>query len=102
MTIPIERYITNIIDEIPLPNEGSLLVQHEIGDKTASFFRPVDQNPPNVDGDDIENLFKCLDVDSIIEIFSSLLMERKILMISKHKSLLTQVMSCFNSFLFPF
>jgi len=49
MTIPLERYITNIIDEIPLPDEGSLLVQHEIGGQTISFYRPIDQNPPVVD-----------------------------------------------------
>jgi hypothetical protein len=31
LAIPIERMIVNIIDEIPLPDEGKLLVQHEIG-----------------------------------------------------------------------
>ena len=51
---------------------------------------------------EIENLFKCLDVENIIEIYSSLLLERKVLMISKHKALLTQVINCFLSFMFPF
>jgi hypothetical protein len=37
-----ERYVINIMDEIPLPDEGTLLVQHEVGGKTASFFRPTD------------------------------------------------------------
>lgn len=26
LSIPIERYITNIIDEIPLPDQGKLLI----------------------------------------------------------------------------
>lgn len=30
MHIPMERYIVNLIDEIPLPDEGKILVQHEI------------------------------------------------------------------------
>lgn len=97
-----ERFIINIVDEIPLPDEGTLLVQHEIGGQTASFYRPTDQNPPVVDKEEIENLFKCLDVENIIEIYSSLLLERKVLMISKHKALLTQVINCFLSFMFPF
>ena len=42
MHIPMERYIVNIIDEIPLPDEGKLLVQHEISGQTASFYRPID------------------------------------------------------------
>ena len=29
--IPIERYIVNIIEELPLPDEGTRLIQHEIG-----------------------------------------------------------------------
>jgi hypothetical protein len=29
--IPIEKLIVNIVDEIPLPDEGKILVQHEIG-----------------------------------------------------------------------
>ena len=89
LTIPIERHITNIVEEIPLPDEGKLLVQHEIGGKTASFFRPIDQNPPVVDREEIEILFKCLECDSIIEIYTALLLERKVLMVSKHKALLT-------------
>ena len=102
LTVPIERHITNIIEEIPLPDEGKLLVQHEIGGRTASFFRPTDQNPPVVDREEIEILFRCLCVDSIIEIYAALLLERKVLMVSKHKALLTQVINCFLSFMFPF
>ena len=29
--IPIERYIVNIMDEIPVPDKGNTLVLHEIG-----------------------------------------------------------------------
>jgi hypothetical protein len=30
MHIPIERFIVNFMDEIPLPDNGSVLIQHEI------------------------------------------------------------------------
>ncbi len=55
-----------------------------------------------MDNEEIENLLRCLDVEKIIEIFSYILLEKKVLMISQHKSLLTQVINCFASFLFPF
>jgi hypothetical protein len=73
-----------------------------MGDKSISFYRPIDQHPPFAQKDDIENLLKCLDIDSILEVFSAILLEKKILFISKHKALLSQVMSCFMSFIFPF
>jgi len=90
-----------MIDEIPLPDEGKLLVQHEMGGQMVSFFRPIDQNPPFVMKEDIENLFRCLNVDTVIEIMTFILLERKVLLISTHKALLTQVINCFASFLYP-
>lgn len=43
LPLPLERYIFNLIEEIPLPDEaGKILVQHELGGHTVSFFRPVD------------------------------------------------------------
>ena len=68
----------------------------------ASFYRPTDQNPPVVEREEIEILFRCLQLDGIIEIYTALLLERKVLMVSKHKALLTQVINCFLSFMFPF
>ena len=88
LQIPLERLITNIIDEIPLPDEGKLLIQYEIGGSTTSFYRPIDQHPPYVNKLDIENLMKCLNIDNILEVFSAILLEKKILFISRHKPLL--------------
>lgn len=82
LAIPIERMIVNIIDEIPLPDEGKLLVQHEIGGQTVSFYRPNDQFAPYAGKKDLENLFNVLTVDIILEIFTFILLERKVLFIS--------------------
>lgn len=102
LQIPMERYITSIIDEIPLPDEGKLMIRYELGGEIINFCRPIDQHPPIADQVTIENLLKCLDIDSILEVFSAILLEKKVLFISKHKSLLTQAISCFVSFIFPF
>ena len=89
MHIPLERFILNVMDEIPLPDKGNLLIQHEIGTNTIPFYRPIDQYPPYATKTCIENLFKCLTVDYVIEIFMQLALERKLLFVSRHKSLLT-------------
>lgn len=69
MHIPLERFIVNIMDEIPLPDKGSILIQHEIGTQIIPFYRPVDQYPPYSTKQSIENLFKCLSVEYVLEIF---------------------------------
>lgn len=45
-TMPIERYVCNFTDEIPIPAKGETLVQYEIGTSLVSFYRPLDQIPP--------------------------------------------------------
>lgn len=89
------------MDEIPLPDKGGLLIQHEIGTNTIPFYRPIDQYPPYATKTSIENLFKCLTVDYVIEIFLQLALERKLLFVSRHKSLLTQACISLVSFIFP-
>jgi len=101
MHIPLERFILNVLDEIPLPDKGNILIQHEIGTNVIPFYRPVDQYPPYATKTCIENLFKCLTVDYVIEIFFQLALERKLLMVSRHKSLLTQACISLMSFIFP-
>ena len=44
--IPIERYLVNIMNEIPVPDKGNLLVLHDIGNTSIPFYRPIDQYPP--------------------------------------------------------
>ena len=43
MHIPIERFILNIMDEVPLPDLGNTQVSYE---ENINFYRPVDQYPP--------------------------------------------------------
>ena len=100
-TVPLERIIVNIMDEIPLPDKGNLLIQYEIGTETIPFYRPVDQYPPYATKEAIENLFKCVSVDDVLEIFFQLILERKILLVSRYKTLLTQSCIAIMSFLFP-
>lgn len=46
-------------------------------------------------------MFRALNAEQVIDIFLALLLEKKILLISKHKSLLTHASVALISFLFP-
>jgi hypothetical protein len=40
--VPIERYIVNVLEEIPVPDKGNVMVIHEIGNSSIAFYRPID------------------------------------------------------------
>lgn len=41
MKIPLERFIVNIMDEVPLPDKGNIMVHHDM-EETILFCRPID------------------------------------------------------------
>lgn len=70
MNMPLERFIVNIMDELPMPDaRGKVLVQHEITNIVLPFYCPVDQYAPYATKTCIENLFKTLNVDDVLEVF---------------------------------
>ena len=46
MHIPIERFIVNLMEEVPLPDLGNNMVVY---DESINFYRPIDQYPPYAD-----------------------------------------------------
>ena len=61
----------------------------------------IDQYPPYAKRADIEYLFRALNAEQVIDIFLALLLEKKVLLISKYKALLTHASIALISFLFP-
>jgi len=61
----------------------------------------IDQYPPFASRNDIEYLFRALNAEQVIDIFLALLLEKKVLLISKYKALLTHASVALTSFLFP-
>ena len=98
---PLERFIQNIMDEVPLPDQGTRLVQYEIQGEKIPFYRPIDMYPPFVTKSMVENLLRTLDVDNVIEVFIHLCLERKVLLVSKYKNLLSQVTTALMSLMYP-
>jgi hypothetical protein len=100
--IPLERYICNFVDEIPLPPSGKMEVSYFIGTETVHFTRPP-CNEPQVWSMNmfLQPLFECLSFQNIISIITAILSERQIVFVSSQYSLLTLTAEAILSFIFP-
>jgi DENN (AEX-3) domain/uDENN domain/dDENN domain len=101
MSAPIERYITNICLEIPAPPPGAYEIQVDIMDSTIRFWAPPGKLPLAHVALPFHVLFECLDVEHILHVWSALITERKILLVSSQFSILTICCEVLCSLLFP-
>jgi len=97
--VPIERVICNLVDETPLPDRGRLGVLVDYG-QPIMFKKSA--NYPIVPERAIHNLFKIFNSHRIIDLVKMVLLEKKILLISQYKSLLTDISNALTGFVFPF
>jgi pentatricopeptide repeat protein len=101
MTLPIERYITNICLEVPAPPPGSFEVQTTILDSIIKIWSPPHNQPIAWVSLPFSHLFECLDVDNIILVWHCLVLERQVLLTSTQLSILTTCSEILLSMLFP-
>ncbi|KAG2389520.1 hypothetical protein C9374_014080 [Naegleria lovaniensis] len=99
--IPIERFISNFVSEVPLPSQGKVQVHYSIGDKEIYITRPPPNDLPLAELD-FELIFSVLSLDNILILFDLVLQERKILFISEHAGILTPVAEIICQLMFPF
>jgi hypothetical protein len=100
--LPLERYICNFIDEIPLPRSGKTEISYFIGNEIVHFKHPPCHEPQvwsmNMS---IQSLFECLSIENIFTLLTGLLSERQIVLITSQYSLLTLTAEAILSFIFP-
>jgi len=101
MTLPIERYVTNICLEIPAPPPGSFSVQTTILDSIIKIWSPPHNQPIAWVSLPFSDLFSCLDIDNIILVWHCLVLERQVLLTSTQLSILTVCSEILLSMLFP-
>lgn len=101
MTVPIERYILNVCEEIPPPPPGSFKLQLKILNSTIQMWAPPANQPIPYVSLPFGRLFECLEIHNIIYIWYALTLERKILLVSSQSSLLTVCAEILCSLLFP-
>ncbi len=99
--LPVERYISNFIFDVPLPPRGRTRVQYSIAESTMLICRPPDYELPLCDLP-IKPLFQCLSVSNVLTILGYLLTERSIAVCSRHAALLAPALEALRLLIFPF
>lgn len=99
--LPIERYVSNYVSEVPLPPRGFTRVQCSIGDVTLNLERPPVNRLPLVSLG-LETLFSLLSTHHIEFVFASLLREKKVVLCSNSYGALTPSAEALLSLLYPF
>ena len=104
--LPVERYISNFCSDIPLPPQGEVQMKFGYFDNdeglNVSFFRPPKNDLPLI-GSSFRPLFTSLSVSNILVTFGCLLQKNaKVVLCSKHTSMLTPVAESLRGILYPF
>jgi len=100
-SFPLEAYIANFL-EIPLPPPGRVSLAFALpGEKVFNCHAPGLHDFPLVDFS-FHALFHSLDIDNVLKLLMCALLEKKILLISKHKSLLSIAAETLCAIMLPF
>ena len=100
--LPIERYIANVVCEVPLPPQGRIKVEFGFtSDEPWALERPAMNKLPLANFS-YRPLFASLSVGNIITVIGCLLEESRIVLLSKCYSILCPVGEALLSCLFPF
>jgi hypothetical protein len=100
--LPIERYVSNFVCEIPLPPQGQVKVEFSFTtNRKFSIERPPINKLPMANFS-YRPLFACLSVSNMLVVLGYLLQECKVVLLSEHYSLLTPVAEALLSAMFPF
>ena len=101
--VPLERCIEHLVAQVPVPEAGGPPLSLQIHDMMEPIVlaRPRLQGLPFLDLG-FATLFRCLDVGNVLTVMALLLQERKVLVVAKYESVLTEAMEALRALLFPF
>eukprot|EP00934_Nitzschia_sp_Nitz4_P002603 Nitzschia sp. Nitz4//scaffold38_size140716//63852//70157//NITZ4_003144-RA/size140716-processed-gene-0.32-mRNA-1//1//CDS//3329550069//2593//frame0 len=99
--LPVERYVSNLVSEVPLPPRGKVRVEFGFSaHKLLSIERPPFNQLP-MSNFSYRPLFATLCVSNIMVVYGCLLQECRVALLSKNCSILTPIAEALLSALFP-
>lgn len=98
---PLWDVIAYSVSNVPLPTPGKDRVLFAIENSLLSVEVPPKEGLPHADIS-FQPLLQCLDVDNVIQLFTAVLLERRILLRSNMYSLLTLVSEAICHLIYPF
>ncbi|XP_035899024.1 DENN domain-containing protein Crag-like isoform X1 [Anopheles stephensi] len=101
LPVPIERYITHLLDEVPFPSPSILLQLSTLSNNRILLTLPEDSPLPR-SGAGFRQLLSNLGPENCLHVLLLVLTEQKLLVHSLRPAILTAVAEAVSSFLFPF
>uniref|UniRef100_A0A182Q8N5 UDENN domain-containing protein n=1 Tax=Anopheles farauti TaxID=69004 RepID=A0A182Q8N5_9DIPT len=101
LPVPIERYITHLLDEVPFPSPSILLQLSTVSNNIILLTLPEDSPLPR-SGAGFRQLLSNLGPENCLHVLLLVLTEQKLLIHSLRPAILTAVAEAVSSFLFPF
>ncbi|XP_053670188.1 DENN domain-containing protein Crag isoform X1 [Anopheles nili] len=101
LPVPIERYITHLLDEVPFPAPSILLQLSTLSNNRILLTLPEDSPLPR-SGAGFRQLLSNLGPENCLHVLLLVLTEQKLLIHSLRPAILTAVAEAVSSFLFPF
>ncbi|CRL08126.1 CLUMA_CG020952, isoform A [Clunio marinus] len=101
ISIPIERYIIHLLDEVPFP-APSILLQMSLTSSTRILLTQPEDSPLPRSGAGFRQLLSNLGPENCLHVLLLVLTEQKILIHSLRPSTLTAVAEAVSTMLFPF
>jgi len=98
---PLERYIVNICQEIPVPVPGRYEVSLHLAHQPIIFRIPSELSLPLLDIN-LSIIFRSLNVEGVIKVWQALLLEQKAVVFSSNLSLITATFEGLCALLLPF
>ncbi|KAI8801558.1 AEX-3 domain-containing protein [Cladochytrium replicatum] len=86
--IPMERWVVNLVKEVPVPPPGKLELCITVGTARLFCSRPPLNTSSLLQNFSLYPFFRCLSPSHIVTIFELALTERKIIFLSSHTALL--------------
>jgi hypothetical protein len=99
--IPIERYITHFMHQVPFPTPQKPIVCVQLTHEMFEITQP-NEGPLPVSGASFTDFLRCLGPDKSLTLLCCILFEHKILVHSLRPALLTSVCEALTSLIFPF
>ncbi|XAR63896.1 hypothetical protein NMG60_11024041 [Bertholletia excelsa] len=98
---PLWNVIANLVSGVPLPTPGKDRVLFAIENSLLAVEVPPKDGLPHADIS-FQPLVQCLDVDNFLQLFTAVLLERRVLLRSNKYSLLTLVSEALCHLIYPF
>ncbi|ETO08851.1 hypothetical protein RFI_28534 [Reticulomyxa filosa] len=100
-SVPLEKYVSHFVHNVPLPLAGHPGVIYRLGLNNIKFCLSHEFDLPTLNFS-LQILFRCLEIEDVITLFGLVLMERKIVLVSKHYHIITPVAEAIRALIYPF